>query len=389
MRVKHFLLALLCCTVLASCRTEDPLPAPPPGTLLFGEETNEIAGDILEMADGSFLIVGGKEEKKSGEYDIMLVKVDANGGELWTRIIEDDTRNSYGRFIRETSEGYAIIVLESNGNNYNVSSMSLERYTDDFQLIRRTQISSPGGYYYGSNDPISTFLVTASGDYLIETRTYDRIQIQKITADGVPEEPVELLNTDAGASFTSSLSPNFDGGYVVAHFPQYNSNDLMVTNFDENGDLIGGAREYNLQTTGQVTSVGYLPDSTLLVAAYDYYNGGSGRLVQLDQVSGLVLREFELSNSGSYAQILSEADGSFHLFGNSQNYGNYGLQNSGTVILSFDSITDNARATSYGGSDGDGMKSVIRTSDGRYAIVGYTRSYGAGGTDASLIFYQP
>ena len=39
----------------------------------------------------------------------------------------------------------------------------------------------------------------------------------------------------------------------------------------------------------------------------------------------------------------------------------------------------------YGGTDDDGALSLIQTSDGGYALVGYTRSYGAGGDDFWLV----
>jgi predicted secreted protein len=39
----------------------------------------------------------------------------------------------------------------------------------------------------------------------------------------------------------------------------------------------------------------------------------------------------------------------------------------------------------YGGTDGDLAYSVVATSDGGYAIIGYTNSFGAGGQDAYLV----
>ncbi len=389
MRNKFLLFALLCSVVLSSCRTEDPLPAAPPGTILFGEEQDEIAADIIEMADGNFLIVGGKEDKKSGEYDIMLIKVDSDGGELWTRILEDESRNAYGRFIRRTTEGYAIIVLESNSLNYGTSNMYLERYTEDFGLIRRTQVTSPDGYYYGGSDPVASFHITSTGSFLVETRTYDRIGIQKFSSDGVPEQPVELANTDNGSRYASVIAPNPAGGYVAAHVPQYNSTSLFLAYFDGDGNQVGTSNAYNLSEPGQVTGVGFLSDSTILVSTYSYSYEGGGAIAQLD-LNGTVLQQVGLDNLAYYSSILSDPDGSFHLFGNGlENYTNSGTLQSGYVVLSMESIQGTEQATNFGGTGGDGLRGVIRTSDGRYAMVGYTRSYGAGGSDATLIFYQP
>lgn len=389
MRYKLLLVALLC-SALASCRTEDPLPGPPPGTILFGDKTDEIAADIIELDDGNFLIVGGKEEKKSNEYDIMIVKVDQEGREIWTRILEDENRDVYGRFIRKTPEGYGILAFEAVNNTIygNQTNLTLERYTEDFDLIRSTALSAPESYY-GGGEPVSSFHITSGGSFLIETISYDVVRIQRVTSQGVPEQPIQLSNNSQGYA-SNTFVPSHTGGFVAANIPSYGSNELRLSFYDEEGVPTGNVQTYFLNESGQVLGLTYFADSTYLVALTDYsYGSGSISLAHLN-LNGTLLEQITLDNDGSFTRIFTNADGSINLFGNSNvNYGNNGSQQTNALVINMDDLNSDDDVTSYGGSVTDGLKNVLKTSNGRYAIVGFTRSFGSGGSDASLIFYQP
>ncbi len=393
MRYSLILLSLLC-LALVSCQEQPPLPAAPPGTILFGEKYDEVASDILEDADGNFLILGGKEDKSSGEWDIMLVKVDGTGREMWTRIIEDDDQNSYGRHIVKTQDGYGMVTYEqqSTGSFYGGINISLERYDEDFQLQGRAAITGQGAYN-GTNDPVAELFVTPSGGFIVESFGYSETSIQQFSSSGVPSEPINVINGSLGAREARTLIPVAGGGYVMAQSNSLSSNQVLVYSFDEEGNPLSDIQEYFLNQSGQVIGLAVLPDSTYLVTtwSYDYSTAsvGGNILIHLDP-DGTVLDQINITNQAYFSKVYPRADGSLILIGNSQEvYGPNGLEAPNTVVVYKESLQGDEQVVSYGGDSGDGMRDVVLTSDGRYAIVGFTRSYGAGGSDATLIFHQP
>jgi len=64
------------------------------------------------------------------------------------------------------------------------------------------------------------------------------------------------------------------------------------------------------------------------------------------------------------------------------------------LLLSFEAVRASATPDSewsetFGGGDNDVAFSVIQTSDGGYALAGWTESYGAGGADLWLVKTGP
>ena len=395
MRYKLFFFALLC-SVLVSCRELPTLPAPPPGTLVFGEDRDEVASDILAMDDGNFLILGGKEDKKSSTWDIMLIKVTPDGTELWTRIIEDDSRDSYGRHIVKIDDGYAIVAYEvanNNGNFYGGVNAFLERYDDDFQLQGRSAISAVSGYG-GTADPVAEMHPTASGGALVEVFNYDQINIQAFAPNGNPQEPINFYSGSQGAQRAKSLAPDLDGGFILGLVESYGSNRLTLQYLDGDGAQTNNFQDYVLDETGQVVGIAALPDSTILVSlwTYEYYsssNPSGASLAHLDR-NGNVIRQVVIDNQAYFTDIFVHSDSSILLFGNSDGIYDYstGVQTSQVVVNRISDWTSDGEISTFGG-DASGMRGVVPMDDDRYGIVGFTRSFGAGGSDATLIFYQP
>lgn len=393
-RLSLFLISLLC-GALASCSTVDPLPNAQPGTILYGDESDEMAGDIIEIDNGNFLIVGAKENIKTRLSDIMVTKVDPEGRELWTQILKDDARDSYGRYIRKTSEGYAIVVIELATLDETETTeplVALERYTDGFELISSTNILPPGGFFSG-RDYISNFYVTPSGAFLLESKNYNKIFIQRFSSEGVLERTDEFLKGKYGSSVARTFVSNDRGGYTLAYNEASNVDEIRLVYFDSEGNPTGVNENYQLDSAGQVVGVGYLPDGTCLVVTWEWFlrNTQMGEsTIRIAGLNGSQITKGTLDVDGYFTNVSVEPDGRIFLFGNSERrMTTDGLGEEITLVLSLEDPSSDPRVYSYGGENGDGMRGVLRASDGRYAIVGFSRSFGAGGSDATLIFHEP
>lgn len=378
------------CILLTSCNSPDPLPAAPPGTMIFGEEADEVASDILEMADGNFLIVGGKENPQTGFFDVMVIKVDSEGNEIWTRAFEDD-RDVYGRFIRRTDDGYVLLVLESAGNGSNIENLFLEYYSNEFEFINRSTITDPGSYF-STREDLASFYRTPSGDFLLETNRDKWTTISKISSDGISGEKLEFGNYNTFVRRPSIMTPYYDGGYLVAHISAAGSRYLYLTFLNEEGEPTGDRWDLDLESIGKVIGIDCYPDSSCMIFYRGYQNyivSSAVSAIRVDSDGNQIL-QIELDDETNFSKIFIHDDGSLHRFVNENRF----FDSNGTAlknisVTSLNGLGTTTDFTSYGGTGSDEFRNVIRTSDGRYAIVGFSRSFGAGGSDATLIFHEP
>jgi len=74
----------------------------------FGGEKTEWAKEMVALSDGNFLLVG--ESNSYGDsFDVYLVKIDADGNELWSTTIGDD-ENESGSAALEADNGDLLIL---------------------------------------------------------------------------------------------------------------------------------------------------------------------------------------------------------------------------------------------------------------------------------------
>ncbi|TDQ16570.1 helix-turn-helix protein [Algoriphagus boseongensis] len=73
---------------------------------IYGGSSYDKAGGVASTADGGFLILGSTSSFGKGNYDVLLIKVNANGEVLWQK--------TYGEFFNEY--GYQITQMSSSGN---------------------------------------------------------------------------------------------------------------------------------------------------------------------------------------------------------------------------------------------------------------------------------
>jgi len=130
-------------------------------TRTYGGTSYDYGYSVIQTSDGGYMIVGSTSSFGTGGYDVWLIKTDANGDTLWTRVIGYSGGRDEGWAVQQTSDGGYIIVgyTSSFGSGgYDVWLIKTDANGDT--LWMRT--------YGGTNDDYGRWVQqTSDGGYII------------------------------------------------------------------------------------------------------------------------------------------------------------------------------------------------------------------------------
>ncbi len=126
----------------------------------FGGNASDAGFEIKETTDGGYIITGYTESNSNGLFDVLLIKTDANGNEIWSKNIGNGNYES-GSSVAQTYDGGFIIT------GFTISHGAGLR---DIWLIKTDQVGNEewnhafGGIY---NEGGHQILQTLSGGYVV------------------------------------------------------------------------------------------------------------------------------------------------------------------------------------------------------------------------------
>ena len=293
----------------------------------YGGRHYDIARSIVQTNDGGYALAGFTESYGAGESDFWLVKVDSSGNEMWNR--------TYGG----TEDDDAYCVIQTSDGGY-----ALSGYTKS----------------YGSDE---------WSYWLVKVDSLGNMQWNKTYAG--------LEHGSFWNAQTSSVVQTDDGGYALAGFfprSKYES-DFCLVKVDSSGDM-----QWNRTYEGPVYTMvflirtsdgGYAMAGTCGIAGIGFW------LVKVDS-SGNVQWNNKYEGGSLYSAVQTSDDGYILA-------GNYIGAQDDVRLVKVDSSGNKMWNRTYGGSEDDSALCVVQTSDGGYALAGYTKSYGAGETDSWLV----
>jgi len=188
--------------------------------------------------------------------------------------------------------------------------------------------------------------------------------------------------------WSSSLIQTSDGSYVIAGFTRSfgaGEADVYVVKLDANGNLqwtttIGGPEIEEGVSLIQTSDGGYAiagVTQSFGAGGYDVY------VVKLDAKGNL--QWTKAIGGPDYDQgfsLIQTSDGGYAIAGFTNSFG----AGSGDVyVVKLDAHGNLQWTKTIGGKEDDKGYSLIQTSDGGYAITGYTKSFGAGGWDVYVV----
>ena len=339
-------------------------------TFNFGND-NE-GWSVRETSDGGLILAGSGMPNGFGDWDILLIKTDANGNLDWTHNF-GGLYSDEGRAVRQTPDGgfiftgwtrtgatagKSIMLIKTDASGQMEWSRTYSDY--DEQEIRSIELTSDGGYIMAgwAKIPFS------------EDSTYEDALIMK--TDSLGNEVWRKHYGGSNSQKAWSIINTFDGGFFVAGwsdiFPMGSENYILKLN--QNGDSLW-LRTFGYLYNDGATSVLELPNHNIVVGGSlaDEYDENHAILAFPSQ-NGDTLNvgfwpQYRQINSMSLTNdtclIITGLDTSV----NSSSFIAKVHLNGSTVWTK--SFEDYPFAFS--------ARSIIQTSDGGYVFTGTTRSY--------------
>lgn len=389
MKKRVFRLILMVSTIFVVLVSITPIQATQQGptdwTRVYGGSQQDGIKSILQTSEGDYILTGWSASGGAGVNDVLLVKIDTNGEVRWSQ--------TYG------------------GHDYDAAYSSLQLMDDSFILAGYTKSIGAGKTdfmllkldadydaawvksYGGSDDDVCQKIIqTADGGYILigDTRSGGAGGQDALLVKTDEEGTLQWMQTYGGSEWEyvySAIQTN-DGGFaIVGSTYSYSSGarDAWLVKIDSQYQqqwiwTYGGSKEDELSSIIQTEDGGYLVAGTTQSYGAGYYDGLLIKLkpnLQIDWVKTYGGAETEVIKD-----LIPTTDGGYALFGgtSSSGAGYYDYW-----IVKTDASGNLQRAETYGGANTDYLNTGIQSTDGGYALAGFTYSYGAGESDAWLV----
>ncbi|WP_294274684.1 T9SS C-terminal target domain-containing protein [uncultured Chryseobacterium sp.] len=360
----HFSIFLL---LGLSCLTAQ-IPGMPVGTLkermvrnVFGGTADDKSYSVTHTADGGYAVAGSTESNNGdvsgnhGNNDVWIVKFKKTGDVEWKKTYGGSGKDEARAIIQTADGGYAVAGYTTSSNSGNISSNHGGLDVWVVKLDPAGAIEWQKTYGGSGTDEAKSIIQNTDGSYVLAGYTQSNdgdvsgnhgntdFWVVKLSGSGNIEWQKAQGGTNEDVARSVISTP--DGGYVVAGYTYSNDGnvsgnhgnyDLWVVKFSGTGALewqkpLGGTDDDG------ATSIAVASDGGYVVAGYTYSTDGD-------------------------------------VTGNHGNYDIWVVKLSGTGVIEW--------KKTLGGSIDEYPNAVIRTSDGGYAMAGYTASSNSG--DVSL-----
>jgi Tol biopolymer transport system component len=317
----------------------------------YGSDDFDRGNAAIQADDGGFVILGETQSSGAGDWDMLLLRVDADGNELWSRTFGGPAKER-GNTIQGTSDGGYILAGSTESFGAGASDLFLVR-TDD--LGNEVWSKTYGGE---SEEEANDAHVTEDGGLLILAQV---LQSARLYTDQDPD--VYLLRTDgAGNEIWSqvwenenvegghALLPTSDGNYIMVGITSSAGSesdiDFLFLKIDSDGNLLwdssisdAGPVDYGIDVV-QTLDGGYLITGM-------FNDGGRGAipLIKTDSSGQILWARNLIAGPGNKAgmRVLPAPDGGFVIIGNTDEY-HRGFE---TVLIRTDSQGNVTKGDQY------------------------------------------
>ena len=368
-----------------SVRILTPPPVTAPQELwnrTFGGHGRDYAEAVIQTTDGGYAIGGWTTSYGAGSIDAWLIKTDGYGNEDWNKTFGGYKGDGASSIVQTTDGGYALA-------GYTVSYGTGS--SEDFWLVK-TDLSGNVMWskVFGSRseDEAMSVIQASDGGYVIAGVTAGNGDAWLVKTDRYGNEQWNKIFGGRSFDRASAVIQTSDGGFAFAGGTQsYGAADAWLVKTDCYGNeewnrTFGGYDYDTAYSVIQTSDGGYA-----IAGCSCSYGAGSADfwLVKTDCYGNEEWNKTFGGYGGYAGSVIQTSDDGYAIAGWTGSYG----AGTDAWLVKTDCYGNEQWNKTVGGYDQDGVKSVIQTSDGGYAIAGWTGSYGAGNLDAWLIKLAP
>lgn len=357
----------------------------------YGDEVNEVGNYVIENGRGTYVVAGWTDSYGS-DRDIYILEADSCGELIQSHRIHGASADEAYRILA----GGTIYTLFGESRSFSLnggfdfytaevptsfSTLSLGRSTGNTRPNRgRDMVPRAGGGYvsagFTSQQP---FLPLKSRDILVMAHNSLGVVLWVKEIGG---DSMDIAN---------AIIQTADGGYAVCGATSSYGNgmlDLYVVKLSSQGN-IQWAKAYGTVNDDYGYDIKQVADGGYVMTGFTWDadpNGNSTRDVYLIRTDGngnmLWSRAYGGSKGDEGRKLIVDADSGFAIIGYTRSYG---AGDWDAYLIRTDDDGSVIWGNTYGGSDPDQGLSIQETSDNGYIFTGYTESFGAGQKDVYLV----
>lgn len=351
----------------------------------YGGSGDDEAYSVIQTSDGGYALAGFTNSSGAGSYDFWLVKTNSSGAMQWSQ--------TYGG--AGDDEGCSVVQTSDSGYMLVGSTTSYGAGETDAWLVKT---DSSGGVQwnqtYGARaeDVAYSVVQTSDGGYALAGYTdsygaggYDFWLVKTNSSGGM------MWNQTyggAGDDEASNVIQTSDGGYALAGYTASlgaGIDDFWLVKTDSSGNMLWN-RTYGGSGDDEASCVIQTSDGGYALAGATNSSGTGGYDFWLVKTDSSGQSQWNQTYGGTYDEaansLVQTSDGGYALAGWT---GSYGAGDVDYWLVKTDSSGSTQWSQTYGGAGDDESFSLVQTSDVGYALVGFTSSYGAGDYDAFLV----
>ncbi len=292
----------------------------------YGGQTSDQANDVIQTADGGYLLAGSTDSFGAGVLDGYLIKTDSQGVLQWS--------NTYGG--NQDDVFHAVIPTADGGFLAVGSSIKPGTQDRDAFLVKVDNLGNEQwSQRYGGSGGENAYAV-------MQTADHGFIFAGSTTSVGAGNFDVYLVKTDSvgtqqwsktygGVDLEEAfaMDATSDGGYILAGFTSGSGaggRDFYLIKTDNNGNLqwnktFGFAHNDDASSVKQTTDGGYIIAGSTVTTVTQQKQFTDGYVVKTDASGNKVWDQlYGSSNNEGFADVQLSSGGRYVLVGNTTSY---------------------------------------------------------------------